>query len=223
MTDTAIITRATATGLSLIRYFTGQPCVRGHVAERRTSDGACITCRREVYAPASNAKRSCRKAESVRAVARNRTSRTVRRQAEFPTREIVTRPEAKKRGLRRYFTGLSCKRGHYSDRRMSNGVCLQCPQVRSKPEVIKKHKRLDYQRHKNAYFARAAARRAAKQYPPWADRKAIAVIIAACPPGSHVDHVVPLRGRFVSGLHVPWNLQYLPAAENLAKGNKWRT
>lgn len=55
----------------------------------------------------------------------------------------------------------------------------------------------------------------------WANIEAIKNIYKNCPEGFHVDHIIPLKGKYVSGLHVETNLQYLPIYENLSKGNKW--
>jgi hypothetical protein len=64
--------------------------------------------------------------------------------------------------------------------------------------------------------------------PAWADLKAIDEIYRAARAqreatgGEYqVDHVVPLQGELVSGLHVHYNLQVLPKLDNILKKNRF--
>lgn len=85
----------------------------------------------------------------------------------------------------------------------------------------------------HVYAANAAKRRFAKNQatPQWLDTDDLWIMaeayhIAALRADStsckwHVDHVVPLKHPLVCGLHVPWNLQVIPAAANMAKHNRF--
>lgn len=79
--------------------------------------------------------------------------------------------------------------------------------------------------------ALAAKKRASKKNatPKWLTKdhlEQIKEIYKKCPSGHHVDHIIPLAAidscgnRIASGLHVPWNLQYLHKTENIKKKNR---
>ncbi|HEY2010530.1 MAG TPA: hypothetical protein VGH23_16190 [Rhizomicrobium sp.] len=77
-----------------------------------------------------------------------------------------------------------------------------------------------------AHTARYRARKF-NATPAWVDLQEIGSVYAEASrltretgTAHHVDHIVPLRGRNVCGLHVPWNLQVIPAVENRRKGNR---
>lgn len=56
--------------------------------------------------------------------------------------------------------------------------------------------------------------------PKWINIDEMLEIYNNKPAGHHVDHIIPINGKNVCGLHVPWNLQYLKASDNIKKGNK---
>ena len=60
-----------------------------------------------------------------------------------------------------------------------------------------------------------------KATPKWANLDKIKQIYLNCSTGYHVDHIIPLTNKNVCGLHVEYNLQYLPALENQKKSNKF--
>lgn len=81
-----------------------------------------------------------------------------------------------------------------------------------------------YNDRRHEFIARARARKTKLAFatPSWADQVAIAAIYRrAGDLGMHVDHVIPLQGKTVCGLHVETNMQLLTPAENLSKGNRY--
>lgn len=78
---------------------------------------------------------------------------------------------------------------------------------------------------RNYYGGNARAKMLGRM-PTWADKKAIRAVYAEARRLTqetgivhHVDHVIPLNGRDVSGLHVENNLQVLTDTENRRKHN----
>lgn len=84
-------------------------------------------------------------------------------------------------------------------------------------------------KHRVALYAASRRSALAKRTPPWLTDAHFAEMLTFFRQSEaltketgephHVDHIVPLRGKTVSGLNVPWNLQVLPALDNLRKSN----
>ena len=73
----------------------------------------------------------------------------------------------------------------------------------------------------NNLFAKTRKKIIIERTPKWANLEKINQIYKNCPEGYHVDHIIPLRGKLVNGLHVENNLQYLLAKDNIKKSNKY--
>lgn len=158
---------------------------------------------------------------------------------------------AKQAGLTRYFTGKPCKYGHVAERFVSTKACVICAAENTKrwaaDNMLKKLATKALWQHRNpekliayrkAYRARNPVKCfldskhrkhvVAQRTPAWADTNAIHQVyldarefrdagLNVC-----VDHVIPLQGELVSGLHVPQNLRVCLSSVNQAKSNTYQ-
>lgn len=150
--------------------------------------------------------------------------------------QLVSSKQAIEQGLKRYFTGKPCKYGHIAER-LVNAGCMECHRLSHRVENMPQHyieadrardrSRSSYSNLTKDQIKRDVAKvlrnklKRKHRVPAWSEADAILKFYERCPDGYHVDHIVPLCGRTVSGLHVLANLQYLPAHENLAKSNSF--
>jgi hypothetical protein len=98
--------------------------------------------------------------------------------------------------------------------------------IAANPAASKRFREMHPER-KNADTS-ARRSRVRRQMPAWISPSSMSCFYAAAQRISsclntpyHVDHIVPLRGKTVSGLHVPWNLAVIPASKNIAKRNHY--
>jgi hypothetical protein len=165
-------------------------------------------------------------------------------------RNAPARDAARKAAGPTYFTGRPCRRGHLSPRYSGNQTCVACTAEDAAASELRRAERMqtdpDFRvkrrAQKNAtgskwrksHRGEKSAERAAwyadrlQRTPPWADMKAIKEIYKESNRiqketgiEHHVDHIIPMRGKLVSGLHIAENLRVLSGPENLAKGSKF--
>jgi hypothetical protein len=147
-----------------------------------------------------------------------------------------------------FVTGGQCKRGHSGLRYAANYTCVACgAEQRTRAEENRRirrdsdpefgaHRRAQRAAQNSRYRKRNrpkknvewAAWRAGRlnRTPAWADHEKIKAFYRLASAFSklyvphHVDHIIPLNGAAVSGLHVEGNLQVITATDNLLKGSQ---
>lgn len=159
--------------------------------------------------------------------------------------DISPRKQAKLGKQTTYFTGKPCINGHIDKRYTVNGKCSECARLEAKQSYYlsngkEKQRTLKCKTNKANWRKKNKGRVnswTAKRYlakiqrtPKWLTQDQLKEIEdfylmaqqleTVFPWKQSVDHIVPLQGSTVSGLHVPWNLQILSAKANIQKGNK---
>lgn len=187
-----VATRAEARERGLTRYFTGRACPQGHISERYTSTGNCFDCQK--------ARVAARSPDQARAYS-----------SEYAKRNPEKCREAKRRD--------------YWENRRQRIRKARAWKKSNKPR-LKAYRAAN--KHKACEYAARRRARTEQATPSWADLEKIqrvyrqAQLVNAIWPGMfEVDHIVPLLGSTVCGLHVETNLRIVDAFENRSKGNSW--
>lgn len=131
---------------------------------------------------------------------------------------LKSRKDAIKQGDTVYFTGKPCRNGHIDVRYLPSNVCRGCLRTANQKWVALGDRRENFRKARNRH--RAIHGRGSRQRLTAHDSEEIREFYSNCPRGYQVDHIIPLKGKIVSGLHVLANLQYLPTDANRRKKNK---
>jgi hypothetical protein len=222
--------------LGLTRYSTGVPCMRGHLAERFAGDGSCVVCR----AGRSTQWRKDHPEEMKKIQDKCNNKRRESQRAYRQQPEVKARIQEVNEAWRKVNPGR--QREYVKRWREKNQTWYL--DYRSKPEVkerLREASRRWYAKNpnrrgewakKNPERRRAIqGRRYAKKKlvaVAWADQKKIDAIYAEAERLTRdtgipheVDHIYPIQGRTVTGLHHEDNLRVVTRRENRSKGNKF--
>jgi len=208
------ISRSEAKAKQLTRYFTGEPCKEGHVCERFTASYRCCNC--EVVYRKENVERIRETVRKSQSKYRKENQEEVRRKdKEYKQKQLSEKPELKKNNDRRYYE-------RHKEKILANRKPLTNEQRKKRADASSKWRKENPDKV-NFWLAK---RRASKQQaiPNWITETQLTEIqdiyTKASESDLEVDHIVPIQGGNVCGLHVPWNLQTMDSESNNRKGNR---
>ena len=249
-----LIGRAAAKAAGLLRYFTGKPCKHGHKVERQTANGCCVECSAARYTAWRSKHPEKSRAASVAWAAANpdrAKSNTAAWRAKNQARiqeynaETYAADPAKAKAAAKAWRiahlaqAKAARVARYAaDPKRENA--RSAAWKTGNPERVKEGWKNWYAAHPAESRARGRNRKAAKLHatPCWADTEAMLAYDRAADRltlargiSYHVDHIVPLQGRWIEfepgvrcrevcGLNYEGNLQVLLGSENIRKKNK---
>ncbi len=109
-------------------YFSGSPCMNGHLCPRRL-DGYCLECDRKKSRDRRRRLSAKKRGQTERQ--NGRVQKMLDLNALIESGLPTSAQEAKKSGSKYYFTGDPCRNGHLSPRYM-RGDCVQCTRDRNR-------------------------------------------------------------------------------------------